>query len=61
MEIEERDERDSKREVSPLKPAEDAIIVDTTTLEVKEVVKKISGLVIDKIPNLSKEVVGYLQ
>ena len=60
MEIEERDERDSKREVSPLKPAEDAIIVDTTTLEVKEVVKKISGLVIDKIPNLSKEVVGYL-
>ena len=61
MEIEERDERDSKREVSPLKPAEDAIIVDTTTLEVKEVVKKISGLVIDKIPNLSKEAVGYLQ
>ena len=61
MEIEERDERDSKREVSPLKPAEDAIIVDTTTLEVKEVIKKISKLVIDKIPNLSNEVVGYLQ
>ena len=60
MEIEERDERDSKREISPLKPAKDAIIVETTTLEAKEVVKKISGLVIDKIPNLSKEAVGYL-
>ena len=60
MEIEERDERDSKREISPLKPAKDAIIVETTTLDAKEVVKKISGLVIGKIPNLSKEVVGYL-
>ena len=60
MEIEERDDRDSKREISPLKPAKDAIIVETTTLDAKEVVKKISGLVIGKIPNLSKEVVGYL-
>ena len=59
-EIEERDDRDSKRELSPLKPAKDAIIVETTTLDAKEVVKKISGLVIGKIPNLSKEVVGYL-
>jgi cytidylate kinase len=33
----ERDERDRTRAVAPLKPAEDAIIIDTTTLSVDEV------------------------
>lgn len=59
MEIEERDDRDSKREVSPLRPAEDAVIIDTTNLNVREVVKKILELVTNKIPNLSKKVVDY--
>ncbi len=33
----ERDERDRTRAVSPLKPAEDALIIDTTNLSVNEV------------------------
>jgi cytidylate kinase len=60
-EIVERDERDSTRNVSPLRPAEDAIIIDTSELDVKGVVEKISRLVIDKIPNLSKQAVDYLR
>ena len=60
MEIEERDDRDSRREVSPLRPAKDAIVVDTTDINVDGVIKKISALVIDKIPNLPKQVVDYL-
>jgi cytidylate kinase len=50
--IAERDERDSTRAVSPLKPAEDAIIVDTSTLDIDAVVAKILELVVNKIPDL---------
>jgi cytidylate kinase len=35
--IEARDQRDSERVVSPLRPAADAIIIDTTTLTLQEV------------------------
>ena len=35
--IEERDMRDSSRDVSPLVPAEDAIIVDSTATPIAEV------------------------
>lgn len=38
-EISERDEQDSTREDSPLKPAEDAIIVDTTGVPLEQVVE----------------------
>jgi cytidylate kinase len=40
-EIEERDERDRNRSVSPLKPAPDAWIVDSTGLDAEQVVQKI--------------------
>ena len=60
-EIEERDERDSGRKISPLKPADDAVIINTTDINVDDVIKKISKLVINKIPNLSKQVVEYLR
>ncbi len=50
--IAERDERDSTRAASPLKPAEDAVIVDTSTLGIDAVVEKISDLVKQRIPNL---------
>jgi cytidylate kinase len=39
-----RDERDSTREHSPLRPAPDAIVLDTTGLGVEEVVRHIAGL-----------------
>ena len=36
--IQERDYRDSHRAVSPLKPAEDAVIIDTSSLNLQQVV-----------------------
>ena len=43
-EIEERDQRDSNRKVSPLKQAEDAIFLDSSDLTIREVVEKILSL-----------------
>jgi cytidylate kinase len=40
-----RDERDSSRKNAPLKPAEDAFIIDTTELSIDEVIAQVSGLV----------------
>lgn len=39
--IEERDERDMNREVSPLRKAEDAVLVDSSEMTIEEVVKTI--------------------
>lgn len=36
-EIQSRDERDANRAVAPLKPAEDAIVIDTSAMSIKEV------------------------
>jgi cytidylate kinase len=44
-EVERRDERDSSRKHSPLKPAKDALIIDTTTLSIDEVIAQVSELV----------------
>lgn len=46
--IQERDKSDSSRKVAPLKPANDAIIVDTTNLSVEKVVEKLFHLVEEK-------------
>jgi cytidylate kinase len=35
-----RDERDSKRELSPLRKADDAVYIDTTSMEIEDTVKK---------------------
>jgi cytidylate kinase len=43
--IEERDKSDQSRTVGPLKPAKDAIVVDTTNLNIDEVVEKLLKLV----------------
>ncbi|CAC9491040.1 Cytidylate kinase (EC 2.7.4.25) [uncultured Gammaproteobacteria bacterium] len=40
-----RDERDSSRKNSPLKPAKDAFIIDTTELSIDEVIAQVSKLV----------------
>ena len=42
--IEERDYRDMHREISPLKKAEDAVIVDTSDMTVDEVIASILKL-----------------
>ncbi len=49
QDIQARDERDSQRAVSPLKPAEDAIVVDTTAMSIEQVVEKVLDLVREKI------------
>ncbi len=43
--IEERDKSDQSRAVGPLKPANDAIVVDTTNLSIEQVVEKLFGYV----------------
>lgn len=42
--IEERDYRDMNRDVSPLKQAEDAVLVDSSDMTIQEVVEAIKGL-----------------
>ncbi|HEB2431833.1 TPA: (d)CMP kinase [Bacillus cereus] len=44
-EIAQRDKLDSEREVSPLKKADDALELDTTSLSIEEVVQKIMSIV----------------
>lgn len=40
-EIRARDERDTNRSIAPLKPAEDAIILDSTTMTIEQVLERI--------------------
>ena len=51
--IEKRDKSDESRSVGPLKPAEDAIIVDTTRLTVDQVVDKLLSCVREKCSKTS--------
>lgn len=49
QEIQQRDKLDSEREAAPLKKAEDAVELDTTSLTIQEVVKKILALAYERI------------
>lgn len=42
--IEERDYRDMHRDISPLKQAEDAVLVDSSDMAIEEVIEKIMGM-----------------
>lgn len=44
QDIDERDERDSQRSASPLKPADDAVTIDTSTLSIEQVVEQVLAL-----------------
>lgn len=48
-EIRDRDARDSGRAASPLKPAEDAVLLDSSTLSIEEVVMRIDGLLMERL------------
>ena len=39
--IQQRDEEDINRKISPLKPADDSLVIDTSNLSIKEVEKKV--------------------
>ncbi len=45
QELEERDRKDTERKHSPLKPAEDSIIIDTSNLEPEGVIKEIKKFI----------------
>lgn len=47
--IKARDHRDSTRAIDPLRQAEDAILVDSTTLTIPEVVAKVEEIVKEKM------------
>jgi CMP/dCMP kinase len=49
--ISERDLRDSQRTVSPLRPADNAVIIDTTDLSIEDVILQVSDLVRNKFPD----------
>ena len=44
-EVQKRDERDVNRQHSPLRPAKDALVIDTTNLSINEVVTKIMAII----------------
>jgi cytidylate kinase len=44
-EIKARDKRDESRDVAPLRPAEDAVIIDSTGLSIEEVFDKVVSLI----------------
>ncbi|MGL6173300.1 MAG: (d)CMP kinase [Cellulosilyticaceae bacterium] len=49
QEIEERDYQDANREVSPLKKAEDAVEIDTTSLTITDIVESIKVLLAQRL------------
>jgi cytidylate kinase len=44
-EVQKRDERDVNRQHSPLKPAKNALVIDTTNLTINEVITKVMALI----------------
>jgi len=46
--IQARDERDSQRSSSPLKPADDALVLDSTTLSIDQVMETAMAYIIDQ-------------
>jgi cytidylate kinase len=54
-EIADRDIRDEERSVSPLKPASDAIVIDTTEKGIDEVVQQILDLAKQVFPEISNQ------
>jgi cytidylate kinase len=48
-----RDERDRNRADSPLKPAPDAVLLDSTNLTLEEVVAAAEGIVAAKLPSVA--------
>jgi cytidylate kinase len=44
-----RDERDKSRAVSPLKPAQDAFVIDSTDMDIEEVLQNVKAIVTEKL------------
>jgi cytidylate kinase len=44
-EIRERDQRDASRDVAPMRPADDAVLVDSSTQTIEQVVENLAAVV----------------
>ncbi len=53
LEIAERDRRDANRPIAPLKPADDAVIVDSTAMSIEQVVARVLELAAARFPRNS--------
>ncbi|MCL2099712.1 MAG: (d)CMP kinase [Oscillospiraceae bacterium] len=51
-EITERDRQDTDREIAPLKPAEDAVILDNSNLEAHQTLEAALKIIKEKLPNV---------
>jgi cytidylate kinase len=56
QQLHDRDQRDRTREASPLEPAGDAVVLDTTTLTLEEVVAKSLEIIERRFPGLVRTV-----
>ncbi|HSN71394.1 MAG TPA: (d)CMP kinase, partial [Steroidobacteraceae bacterium] len=50
LEIAERDRRDANRTIAPLRPADDAVILDSTAMTIDEVVARVLELAAERLP-----------
>ncbi|MBR4875455.1 MAG: (d)CMP kinase, partial [Clostridia bacterium] len=44
-----RDKNDSERAAAPLKPADDAVLVDTTELDLQQSVEAMKSIIVEKM------------
>jgi len=51
--INQRDERDASRSVSPLVPADDSIILDTSAMDIAQVMQRVQALVHQALPDVT--------
>lgn len=51
--INQRDERDASRSVSPLVPADDAVILDTSAMDIEQVMQRVQELVHQALPDVT--------
>jgi cytidylate kinase len=53
QDIASRDERDANRAVSPLRPAQDAVVIDTTSLNIEQVLATVLDHVRTRYPEIA--------
>ena len=58
QDIKERDERDANRAIAPLVPARDALVLDSTELDIEQVLEKIEMFIEEKLTKKSTSVNG---
>lgn len=56
--LETRDYRDTKRAVAPLKPADDSVIIDTTGIDIEEVVRMMMDIVKERANGVTGVISG---